>query len=50
MVFSPPQSRKTLDIAIQIDNNAIERVKEAVFLGVIVDEHLSWKPHILCVS
>ena len=37
-------------ISIQIDNNAIERVKETVFLGVILDEHLSWKPHILSVS
>ena len=50
MVFRPPQRRKTLDISIQIDNNAIEHVKETVFLGVILDEHLSWKPHILRVS
>ena len=49
MVFRPPQRRKTLDISIQIDNNAIERVKETVFLGVILDEHLSLKPHILSV-
>ena len=27
--------------------NNIECVKETVFLGVILDEHLSWKPHIL---
>ena len=39
-----------IDISIQIDNNVIERVKETVFLGVILDEHLSWKPHILSVS
>ena len=50
MVFRPPQRRKTLDISIRIDNNAIERVKETVFFGVILDEHLSWKPHILSVS
>ena len=50
MVFRPPQRRQTLDISIQIDNNAIKRVKETVFLGVILDEHLSWKPHILSVS
>ena len=36
----PPERRKTLDISIQIDNNAIERVKDTVFLGVILDEHL----------
>ena len=50
MVFRPRQRRQTLDISIQIDNNVIERVKETVFLGVILDEHLSWKPHILSVS
>ena len=46
----PRQRRQTLDISIQIDNNVIERVKERVFLGVILDQHLSWKPHILSVS
>ena len=50
MVFRPRQRRQTLDISIQIDNNVIERVKETVFLGVILDEHLSWQPHILSVS
>ena len=41
MVFRPRQRRQTLDISIQIDNNVIERMKETVFLGVILDEHLS---------
>ena len=50
MVFRPHQRRQTVDISIQIDNSVIERVKETVFLGVILDEHLSWKPHILSVS
>ena len=31
-------------------NNKIERVKETVFLGVALDENLSWKPHILNVT
>ena len=39
--------RQTLDISIQIDSNVIERVKETALLGVILNEHLSWKPHIL---
>ena len=50
MVFRPRQRRQTLDISIQIDNNSIDCVKETVFLSVILDEHLSWKPHILSVS
>ena len=41
MAFRPRQRRQTLDICIQIDNNVIDRVKETVFLGVILDEHLS---------
>ena len=49
MIFRPRQRRQTLDISIQIDNNVIERVKESVFLGVILDEHLSWKLHLLSV-
>ena len=50
IVFRPPQRRQTLDISIQIDNDAIERVKETVFLGVLLDDHLSWKRHFLSVS
>ena len=50
MVLRPRQRRQTLDLFIQIDNNTIDCVKEMVFLGVILDEHLSWKPHILSVS
>ena len=50
MVFRPRQRRQTPDISIQIDNNVIECVKETVFLGVILDGHLSLRPHILSVS
>ena len=50
MVFRPRQRRQTLDLSLQIDNNNIDCVKETVFLGVILDEHLSWKLHILSVS
>ena len=50
MVFRPRQRRQTLDLSIEIDNNKIDVVKEKVFLGVILDEHLSWKPHIPSVS
>ena len=47
MVFRPSQRRQTLDLSIQIDNSNIDCVIETVFLGVILDGHLSWKPHIL---
>ena len=51
IVFKPRQKRQTLDINLEISQCAIGRVKETVFLGVILDENLTWKPHIakLCV-
>ena len=45
--FRPHQRRKTLEISNEIDNNNIECLKETVLLGVILDEHLSWKPHVV---
>ena len=36
----------TLDLAFNISNYSIDLVKEATFLGVILDEHLTWKSHI----
>jgi hypothetical protein len=35
-----------LDIQLTLNNENVEQVKEAVFLGVILDEYLSWKSHI----
>ena len=40
------QNRQTLDLAFNISNYSIDRVKEATFLGVILDVHLTWKSHI----
>ena len=31
---------------LEINGIAIERVKQFNFLGIILDEHMSWKPHI----
>ena len=36
----------SLDIQLILNNEIIEQVKEAVFLGVILDENLNWKSHI----
>ena len=42
IVFRPRQKRLTLDnFAVKLRDTNIERVKEVVFLGVILDEHLS---------
>ena len=46
IIFRPRQNRQTLDLAFNISNYLIDRVKEATLIGVILDEHLTWKSHI----
>ena len=33
-----------------LDNTVLDRVKNTKFLGVLIDENLTWKCHIDCVS
>ena len=46
IIFRPRQKRQTLDLAFNISNYSIDRVKEVTFLGVILHEHLTWKSRI----
>ena len=46
MIFQPRQKRETLDFSITLNSTHINRVKKVVFLGVVLDEHVTWKPHI----
>ena len=46
MVFKPRQKKYCLDIQLLMDNECIEQVNETMFLGVILDENLSWKSHL----
>ena len=50
MIFKSKQKRQTFDINLKINDCAIGCVKETVFLGVVLDENLSWKPHITNVA
>ena len=51
MVFRPSQERMDCDIQISIDNpQHIVRVKETVFLEVLLDENLNWKSEISHVA
>ena len=50
MIFRPRQKRQTFDINLEINHCGIERVKETMFLGVILDEIFSWKLHIANVA
>ena len=46
IIFQPRQKRERLDFSITLNSTHINRVKEVVFLGVVLDEHVTWKPHI----
>ena len=50
MLFKPRQKRYHFPMQICINEQKIEQVKETVFLGVVLDEHLAWKPHISQVA
>ena len=48
MVFG--KCRLNTEVMIKIDGVAINRVQENKFLGVIIDDRLSWKQHITHVK
>ena len=50
MVFKPRQKRQNLNIKLEISNCATERVRDTLFLGVILEENLTWKQHIANVG
>ena len=50
MIFKPRQKNLDCDFRFEINNCPIERVKETIFLGVVLDEYLNWKAHISNVS
>ena len=50
MVFKPRQKRSICNIQISVGNQNIVKVKEANFLGVILDENLNWKSEISHVA
>lgn len=46
ILFCPKQKRIVVNEDITLDNIGIKQVKVTKFLGVLVDQHLSWKQHI----
>ena len=50
VLFKPRQRRKILDSPIIINNSPIKKVAGTLFLGVVIDEHVTWKPHIAHVA
>ena len=50
ILFKPRQKKETFEIDLKFDQTTIERVKETMFLGIIIDEALSWKSHITNIA
>ena len=50
MIFHPRQKKINVNVLIVIKNTIIKQVEETKFLGIIIDQHLSWKSHISFVS
>ena len=50
MIFHSKRSTLKYEIDLQINAQPIERVKNFIFLGLTLDETLSWKTHIQDVS
>ncbi len=49
MIFHT-NKKKVQSLTLKIDNVNIERVAEFNFLGVTLDEHLTWKCHVNKIS
>ena len=50
MVFHHPNKRLPQNFEIKINNTLIERAREFCFLGLTINEHLTWKTHINKIS
>lgn len=51
MIFHHPQRKiDALIPSLKLDSEQIEYVSEFNFLGITLDEHLSWKPHVQRVA
>ena len=50
MIFRPKQKSCNVDVNIVLSSHQISLTNEVSFLGVILDEHLSWKSHITHVT
>ena len=46
MIFKPRQKRQRFDTQLSINNQIVSQVTEILFLGVVLDENMSWKSHI----
>ena len=46
ILFQTPRCKQsTTQLNIILNNHALQKVSDTKFLGVVIHEHLSWKPH-----
>ena len=50
MIFKAKNKKMNHNINIKIDNEIIERANKTNFLGLIIDDDLSWRHHIIKVT
>lgn len=50
MIFSPSKIKHNQNIKLKIIDEEIHSVNQTKFLGVILDSHLTWKPHVKYIS
>ena len=51
MIFHHPQRKiEHLVPALELNSEPLERVSEFNFLGLTLDEHISWKPNVQKIS
>ena len=50
VVFKPRQKREKLNVKLEFNQCTIDQFKESMFLDVILDGNLSWKPHIANIA
>ncbi len=46
ILFGNKKVNPNMQVELSIENVKLERVQEHTFLGVIIDQNMSWKPHI----
>ena len=49
ILYRPPQ-KKLNKISLNIENKIVNETDQCKYLGVIMDKHMSWKPHITYVK
>ena len=45
MIFHPRQKKVSVNVPLTLENTVIKQVTDTKFLGILIDQHLSWNPH-----